>query len=247
MSAQPKEPRRAPTREEFERLLCNTIKTAPRAAAPLDVYQGFYSDTLAAYDLLVAERDEWKRRAEESQSEAVRIAQVHQHEWVMRASAREAFENYVVRVMAASGADSNFDDCFRNIIVEYDKSLARVDKAEAERDALKAALQAQGEIRLDIRGASDLRLRVGVLLQRYWKTLTNEQLNAIKAVCDKTAPARVEPPKDPRIAAWRALDAEQREIVLDLLRGAPQLKTYSEPTRRALGDAAACLEALGEK
>jgi len=51
---------------------------------------------------------------------------------------------------------------------------------------------------------------------------------------------------DPRIEAWRALDAEQREIVFDLMRGAPQLKAYSEPTRRALGDAAAALEALGE-
>lgn len=50
--------------------------------------------------------------------------------------------------------------------------------------------------------------------------------------------------EDPRVKAWRALDAEQRDIVLDLLRGAPQLKVYSETTRRALGDAAAALEAL---
>ena len=66
-----------------------------------------------------------------------------------------------------------------------DEQRSRADKAEAERDAALAALRAQGEIRLDIRGASDLRLRVGVLLQLHWKNLTNEQLLAIKAICDE--------------------------------------------------------------
>ena len=66
---------------------------------------------------------------------------------------------------------------------ERDEQRSRADKAEAERDAARVALHAQGEIRLDIRGASELRLRVGTLLQLHWKTLTNAQLDAIQAIC----------------------------------------------------------------
>lgn len=155
MSAQ-HEPRRAPTREEFDALMrayassacgrydcanCSDFESAADAESNDREATLLEAEILAVFDALAAERDEWKRRAEAAQSEAVRVVQVHQHEWLMRASARETFENYVMRVMAASGADANFDDCFRNIIADYDRVLARADKAEAERDAARALVR----------------------------------------------------------------------------------------------------------
>lgn len=205
---EPKEPRLEGYRWDFDEadsyayasLLAPDGRTITTVTEPED--RTPYRDLAPITDelnKLAVERDEWKRRAEAAEAEAVRIAQVHQHEWLARASAREAFENYVVRVMAASGADANFDDCFRNIIVEYDRVLARADKAEAERDAARAELA------------------------------------------------------DPRIAAWRALDAEQRSYrVEDLRTWADLVEAGAAPDGADHGPsplriAAAALEALGEK
>lgn len=121
---------------------------------------------------------------------------------------------------------------------------------------------------LDLGGSSELRLRVGTLLQLHWKTLTNEQLDAIKAICDRGEGApcdgRHRHPKrscpqgcwdrynagestypekdatDPRIAAWRVLAPETRAKVLANLR-------QDWPPYDARDHAAAALEALGEK
>ena len=54
----------------------------------------------------------------------------------MSRTAQQDFEDYVARVMAASGADANFDDCFRNIIAAYNWVCAERDTAVRERDLL---------------------------------------------------------------------------------------------------------------
>lgn len=43
---------------------------------------------------------------------------------------------------------------------------------------------------LDLGGASELRLRVGTLLQLHWKDLTAAQLDAIQAICDEALAER---------------------------------------------------------
>lgn len=54
----------------------------------------------------------------------------------MSRTAQQDFEDYVARVMAASGADANFDDCFRNINAAYAAVCAERDVAVRERDLL---------------------------------------------------------------------------------------------------------------
>lgn len=124
-----------------------------------------------------------------------------------------------------------------------DEQRSRADKAEAERDAARAELAKVAEERDNAAGLLDVVCpSCGPCPGKF----TDE--DGCCKTCGEQAFFRLlAHPKDPRIRAWRELDAEQREIVLDLMRGAPQLKIYSSPTRRALGFAAAALEALGER
>lgn len=171
----------------------------------------------------------------------------HEPKKPRRAPTREEF---IATLNGFRDLKSDGDVILNNAMVEVDLIKA-FDTLAAERDAARAALQAQGEIRLDIRGASELRLRVGTLLQLHWKTLTDEQLLAIKAICDKAA--GVKPSQDPRIEAWRALTEEERSYRVEDLRTWADLVEAGATLDGAdhgpspLRIAASALEALGEK
>ena len=114
MSAQhePKEPRRAPTREEFEELVSahsnaarkyEYVDTMDTTKAARREWQAASAALLAAFDALADERDEWKRRAE--------LEAVSAYDLLARAAKAEA-ERDAARALVRDLRDSSPCDHF---------------------------------------------------------------------------------------------------------------------------------------
>lgn len=182
---EPKEPRRAPTRERLQSLILgihgagvvegDQFASDRKTRKAADEISAYTAEILAAFDALAAERDEWKRRAEAAEAERD-AALAKLNDWRF-ARWRE--------------------------LPEAERKIAG--------DLLNAAGHREKESKpFDARAC-------------WWAG------DCLDAITD-TLP----PPKDPRIEAWRALDAEARFTI-----------------RRGLfvaghNEAAAALEALGE-
>lgn len=128
-------------------------------------------------------------------------------------------ESYSDMQGAVRGLLCRFDVTLKT---ERDEQRSRADKAEAERDAALAKLHDWRFARwrelpeAERKVAGDLLNQFGHLAndgpQKEKARLYWWALDCLEAVTDTLAP-----PKDPRIEAWRALDAETRSVAFSLI------------------------------